>query len=243
MDRRSLPLLLAALSTSSCHDVPSGEPPVPTTAAIADVLEESPGRHPHMSGDVHRLAGARMAGPAVTVRLVRDEQASVVTAGLRFVELLEEAEPGSVVVAVLDDGGSAAVVGEAFAVLARSRRLAGFVVDGSVRDVERLRVVDVPVFARGTAPGSAGGHYRVDGVNVPVVSGGAAVSPGDLIVGDADGVVVVPSAAVERTLEGAARKVERDRVLVRLIAETGSYRLALDEMRAAAGAESGPPSE
>ena len=79
------------------------------------------------------------------------------------------------VVAALDDDKAFAVFGSTFAALAKTRNLAGFVVDGSVRDLSDLKRLAFPTFARGTAPGSAGGHYRIDGANVPVQCGGIEV--------------------------------------------------------------------
>src|SRR5215208_4428681 len=96
-------------------------------------------------------------------------------------------------------------------ILAKSRKLGGFVVDGGMRGLADLRTIGVAVFARGTVPGSAGGHYRLAGINEMVQCGGATVSPGDLIVGDEDGVAVVPEAVVaEVTAKAKAAREEKD---------------------------------
>jgi regulator of RNase E activity RraA len=122
-----------------------------------------------------------------------------------------------------------AVFGSTFAALAKARKLAGFVVDGSVRDLGDLRRMAFPVFARGTAPGSASGHYRIDGINVSVQCGGIEVSPGDYIVADVDGVAVAPK---DRYFEvqTAAKKLQDDKLaLLPLIEKHGSYIKAMQE--------------
>jgi regulator of RNase E activity RraA len=134
----------------------------------------------------------------------------------------------------LDDDKGFAVFGSTFAMLAKTRKLAGFVVDGSVRDLNDLRQIDFPIYASGTAPGSAGGHYRVQGVNVGVRCGGIDVQPGDIVVADEDGVAVAPQDRYTDIL-AAATKLQADKqALLPLIAKYGSYLRAMQERDAAA---------
>src|ERR1043166_6660678 len=105
----------------------------------SEAAEHLTGRRAHMSGDIRLIAGARMSGPAVTLRLVRDEKASATEAGLAAIRLIEGAPKGSVVVAALDAEKDFAVFGSTFAALARTRNLAGFLVDGAVRDLSDLK--------------------------------------------------------------------------------------------------------
>jgi regulator of RNase E activity RraA len=220
-----LPLFLLA--------IPRAQSPEYTSSSVADATEQLTARRPHMTGEIHLLSGARITGPAVTMLLVRDEKASLIQAGQTAIKLLESAAEGSVVVAALDEDKSYAVFGSNLAALAQTRKLAGFVIDGSVRDLPDLRRMDFPIFARGLAPGSAGGHYRIDGVNVPIHCGGIEVSPGDFVVADEDGVAVVPKDRLEEVLK-AARKIQSDKqALLPLIRKDGSYMKALQEKRAA----------
>ena len=99
-----------------------------------------------------------------------------------------------------------AVFGSTFAVLAKTRKLAGFVVDGSVRDLSDLKSLAFPIFARGLAPGSAGGHYCIEAVNVPVHCGGIDVEPGDFIFADEDGVAASPKARYSEIFAAARRQ-------------------------------------
>lgn len=217
--------VLPVLSVAACATAR----PAITSAGVSEAVEQLSGHRAHMTNEIHLLAGGHFAGPAVTLRLVRDDHASGTEAGLAAIRLLEGAAPGSVVVACLDDEKGFAVFGSTFAALARSHRLAGFVVDGSVRDLYDLKRMAFPTFARGTAPGSAGGHYRIEGTNVPVPCGGIVVAPGDYVVADEDGVSVAPQDRLPEVL-AFARRFQSDKLaLLPLIEEYGSYLRAMHE--------------
>lgn len=126
-----------------------------------------------------------------------------------------------------------AVFGATFAVLGKRRGLAGFVVVGSVRSVPELRRLGFATFARGAVPGSAGGHYRLAGTNVPVWCGGIEVSPGDYVAGDEDGVSVAPKDRVEEVLSLARKMRGEDQELMPLIEKYGSFIKAFEKRNAA----------
>lgn len=108
---------------------------------------------------------------------------------------LDIARPGDVV--VVNSGGSRsnAVLGDIICTKARHRRLAGFVIDGLIRDLPRILELDFPVFARGTTP--IGPLHRGPGeINYPIACGGVVVNPGDVLVADSAGIVVVPQGIV-----------------------------------------------
>jgi len=197
---------------------------------VADAAEQLTGRRAHMTNEIHLLAGAQLAGPAVTLRIVRDESASRSTEGLAAIKAVEDAPQGSVIVAALDDEKDFAVFGATFAVLAKSRGLAGFVVDGSVRSLPELRNLAFPIFARGTVTGSAGGHYRLAGSNVPVWCGGIEVIPGDYVVADEDGVAVAPKDRTNEVLANARKMQREDRAMLPLIEKYGSFTKAWQEL-------------
>jgi regulator of RNase E activity RraA len=138
-----------------------------------------------MASDIHALVpGTKVCGPALTV---------VTRAGdfLPILVALHGAGPGDVL--VIDNQGQpdTALWGEITTTEARRKGLAGLVADGFVRDIDGIREAGYPVFARGTSPKVAG-RSSLGAVNVPVQCGGVVVNPGDIIVGDSDGVVVVP---------------------------------------------------
>ncbi|WP_394822024.1 RraA family protein [Pendulispora albinea] len=129
-----------------------------------------------------------MCGPAFTVRC-RDDFFGVVQA-------IEGAKPGDVV--VVDGGGKEiAYAGELFARAAQSRGLGGIVVDGGYRDVGYVAGCDLPVYSRYVVP-MAGGTNKLGELQIPVTCGGVTVSPGDVVLADAEGMIVLaPERAVE----------------------------------------------
>jgi 4-hydroxy-4-methyl-2-oxoglutarate aldolase len=203
-----------------------------SSSDAADAAERLTGRRAHLSDAVRQLAGGRMVGRAVTMRVVRDDSASLMTEGLKAIAVVEQAPEGSVIVACLNAEKDFAVFGATFARLGKSRNLSGFVIDGAMRGLADLRAIGLPVFAHGTVSGSAGGHYRLESINQPIDCAGARVAPGDLLVGDADGVAVVPAAHVDQVVAQARRlRAEKDAML-RLIAKHRSYTKAVAEYRA-----------
>jgi RraA family protein len=139
--------------------------------------------------------GARFAGPALTVRTQPGEHPAVVRA-------LEQAEAG--VVIVVDGGGflERALWGGRMSRLACERGVAGVVIDGAARDVVEIEELRFPVFVAGVAPTPPirEGHGETE---ISIVCGGITVSPGDLVVGDEDGVVVVPQDEVDELVARA----------------------------------------
>lgn len=150
--------------------------------------------------------GVRMAGLALTVKTRPADNLTVHKA-------LGMAGPGDVL--VVDGGGdvNTALMGELMVTRARIRGVAGIVIDGAVRDAELLGQGDFPCFARA---GALRGPYK-DGpgeINVPVSIGGQVVMAGDVVLGDADGVVIVPAAHAPDILALALQK-DRDEAVAR----------------------------
>jgi 4-hydroxy-4-methyl-2-oxoglutarate aldolase len=119
---------------------------------------------------------------------------------LAFMAALAECRPGDVLVAATGGYVGAAVTGDLLIGVARNRGAAGFVTDGLVRDLDDLETIGLPVFAMGITPNSP--QRRGPGtVGLPVVCGGVTIASGDVVVGDRDGVVVVPRARIAETLD------------------------------------------
>jgi len=146
-------------------------------------------------------------GPAFTVR-VRDDIFGVVRA-------LQQAAPGDVL--VVDGGGRpTALAGELFARAALGRGLAGIIVDGGYRDLAWIETCELPVYSRHVSP-MAGTAARLGVLGEPVSCGGVRVSPGDIVVADRDGIVLLDPADAERVLGAAAGvKAAEARVVERL---------------------------
>jgi 4-hydroxy-4-methyl-2-oxoglutarate aldolase len=119
---------------------------------------------------------------------------------LAFMAALAQCRPGDVLVAATGGHVGTAVTGDLLIGVARNRGAAGFVTDGLVRDLDDLEAVGLPVYAMGVTPNSP--QRRGPGtVGLPIVCGGVTVASGDVVVGDRDGVVVVPRARISATLE------------------------------------------
>lgn len=204
-----------------------------SSSDVADAAERLTGRRMHMNEHIRLLSGVRLSGPAVTMRVVPDDHASSTEEGLKAIKGLETAPAGSVIVVAVEGDTGYAIFGATFATLAKSRRLQGFVVDGSMRGVADLRRLGLPIYARGTVAGSAGGHYRLDAVDVPVMCGGVEIFPGDFVIGDADGVAVAPRHVYEDVLAAATRLREEREALLPLIAKRRSYTDAVKERQTA----------
>jgi len=116
---------------------------------------------------------------------------------LAAMALLDFAKKGDVIVIATSGDDTAATIGDLWAFWAKKIGVAAIVCDGLVRDVAGLLKVGIPIFARGIKPNSAFKHGPGE-VNMDVTCGGVAIGPGDIIVGDRDGVVAVPLAQVEQ---------------------------------------------
>jgi regulator of RNase E activity RraA len=160
------------------------------TPDLADAMQKSGA----MSKRIHAIYSPipRIAGPAVT--------ASLPTGSFSMAKLaMTLCEPGDVLVLNAYGDVSHALVGGHIAQALQVRGLAGMIVDGAVRDTSELREIGFPVFARGTAI-IVGGHDGPGEINVPVACGNVVVNPGDIVVADEDGIVVVPQNEVDEVL-------------------------------------------
>lgn len=135
---------------------------------------------------------AGFVGSALTCEPFADDNLAVLAAVAR-------GAPGDVLVVAAEAFRGSAVIGDNVCLMARNAGIRAIVVDGMVRDLDGIVAVGLPVHARGVTPNSCvrNGPGRV---GFPVVAGGRQVAPGDLVVGDRDGVVTVPASDVERIL-------------------------------------------
>jgi RraA family protein len=152
----------------------------------------------------------QMVGRARTVRC-RDDFLTVIQA-------LSKSEPGEVLV-VDGGGGSRALAGELFATEAARRKLAGIVIDGACRDTLKLATLSLPVYARSVSP-AAGSAERLGATQEVVCCGGVTVAPGDVVIGDRDGIVVVTESELPALL-ARAKEVQRTEATVLTRLEQG----------------------
>jgi 4-hydroxy-4-methyl-2-oxoglutarate aldolase len=126
------------------------------------------------------------------------------------IEAVDSLLPGEVAVASTQHSLRNAPWGELLSTAAKARQARGAVIDGLVRDVQKIEQLGFPVFAIGIKPVDSMGRGIVTDYNVPVECAGVVVNPGDLVFGDYDGVVVIPSKVMEETIRIATDKVTRE---------------------------------
>ena len=166
--------------------------------------------------------GFRMVGRAFTVRTI-----PVATVSGTVGDYIDDVPEGGVV--VLDNGGrlDATVWGDILTIMAHRMGLAGTVIHGVCRDASRSLELGYPIFSRGVTMRTGRGRVQSDGYQVPVSLGDVRVEPGDMLVGDADGVVVVPQSRLDEVL-AASRDITDAEERIRQEIEAGSR---LDEAR------------
>ena len=189
----------------------------------AATVHEAAGRAPFVDVALLQVVpGSRAAGPARTVRCGQDDNLMVHAA-------VAEALPGEVLVLTMPEPAPVALVGELLATQAKTRGVAALLVDAAVRDLDELRELGLPVWAR---------HVRVHGagksvagtIGEPVEVGGATIRQGDAVVLDADGAVVVEQEHLDEVLAAARARAEREREK-RAKLEAGALSYDLDGLR------------
>lgn len=180
------------------------------TAVLSDVLDELGFRNQALPASVRPLDDTlNLAGFARTgiyrevYRVVPGENPYELE-----IALIDDLKRHDVV--VLGCGGSQRIApwGELLTTAARARGAAGCLTDGFVRDIRQIRALHFPVFHGGIAPLDSKGRGLVAEIDVPIHVAGVAVAPGDLVFGDADGVIVVPQAVEAQALEKAFAKID-----------------------------------
>ena len=173
--------------------------------------------------------GKRMAGPALTVKTRPGDNLMVHKA-------IALAQPGEVI--VVDAGGDLtnSILGEIMVSLALKKGVVGFVVDGAIRDAEEIRTSGIAMFAAGV---NHRGPYK-DGpgeINVPVAIDGMIVHPGDIVIGDGDGVLCVPAAEADTILNATMAKQDAEKKTLNEIAANEYDETWVDVILATKGCE------
>jgi len=178
-----------------------------STSNVSDALDKL-GLRGAVIGILPMYECPKIVGFAVTVK--------VIAAGLTpskyhmGVEAIEAANPGDVI--VIDNRGRTDVScwGEILSVAAKNKGLAGVVIDGAFRDLDAIKKIGFPVYARGVVPVTARGRIMQEALNVPIQCGGVQVRPGDVVLADDNGVVIVPYEKAEEVLKVALELYERE---------------------------------
>lgn len=185
---------------------------------------EAGGRRGYVDADLHQIVpGSRAAGPARTVRCGQDDN-------LMVHAVMERIAPGDVVVLTMPTPKAVALVGDLLATQAKVAGAAALLIDASVRDLEELREMGLPIWSRWVRVKGAGKNVAGE-IDVPVEVGGAAIRPGDIVILDADGAAVVEAERVEEVLAAALAREEKEAVK-RAKLQAGERSYDLDGLRA-----------
>lgn len=191
------------------------------TTALSDALDKQ-GIDGQACGIMPVVRTMRFAGPAFTIRML-----PVGLTDGSVGDYIDDVQPGQVV--VIDNDGilNATVWGDILTWVASEKGIAGTVIDGVCRDSDRSVELNYPVFARGNTMRTGKDRVTADAYNVPVQLAGVRVAPGDWLMGDADGVVVIPAEKVEEAL-AIAEQIEAVEDQIRASVKAG---MRLDEAR------------
>jgi regulator of RNase E activity RraA len=192
---------------------------IPYTGAISDILDEIGYRRQVLPSAIQAIQpGQTLAGRALTVTgeaiegLPRDDYFRP------FLSMLGSIQPGDVVISQPNDH-TVAHFGELSAETAKLRGGAGVVIDGGIRDVDYIVKLGFPAFARYTTPQDIVGRWRLNHINVPIVVGETHIEPGDYVVGDRDGVVVIPQTVAEEVIGRAEECIRTENQVRKAILE------------------------
>lgn len=164
------------------------------------------------------IPGSRAAGPARTVLCGQDDN-------LMVHAIIEQIQPGEILVLTMPEPRPVALIGELLATQVKVRRAAAILVDAAVRDVEELEKLELPIWTRFIRVRGAS-KKLIGELNVPVTIGATRISPGDIVVLDADGGVCIQRERVDDVLKAAEARFEREtRLREKLIAGETSYDL------------------
>ena len=201
-----------------------------TVASVSDAVDQVVGKRGYLAHDMRPYVAGAFVGRAATalVKTATPEQATPALAVKHSVEMIDSANPGDVGVIVMDNTLDVAAIGGLMGTAAKSRGMAGMVLDGAVRDLAELRALGLPVYARSVSPATAVGRYASVSKQVPVECAGVTVTPGDIIVAGEDGVVVVPKDRAADVLKRSQEIDARESKMVPFIKEYRSLQKAIE---------------
>jgi regulator of RNase E activity RraA len=180
------------------------------TAVISDILDSMGLRNQSPNIELNTTTGHNLLmGHAKTLRWVDcpdPEQETYES----MIAAVDSVKPGEVVVSAASGSNRSALWGELLSTATRMRGGRGAIVDGAVRDIAQMRSMDFPCFALHRTPKDSAGRQMVDAFDAPIEMGGVTVNPGDLVMIDADGMVVIPSTQAEEVIKKAHEKVEKE---------------------------------
>ncbi|NND33174.1 MAG: RraA family protein [Saprospiraceae bacterium] len=202
--------------------------PENSTGNIADAVESVTGGRGWMSADMKPIFEQKVVGQAWTALLRPVLKTDTKAYPNYALQILDEAPAGSILVYVLEDGLEIAGIGNLMATTANVRGIEATIIDGAARDVTEIRKIGHPVFARRISPATSVGRLVSVSKQTPVMCAEVMVHPGDYIVGDNDGVVVVPADAADDVIRLLADYDDKESKMVPIITREKSMLKALE---------------
>jgi regulator of RNase E activity RraA len=201
-----------------------------TVASVSDAVDQVVGKRGYLAHDMRPYVAGAFVGRAATalVKAAAPEQSTPALSVKHSVEMIDAASPGDVGVIVMENTLDVAAIGGLMGTAAKSRGMAGMVLDGAVRDIAELRALGLPVYARAVSPATAVGRYASVSKQVPVECAGVTISPGDIIVAGEDGVVVVPKDRAADVLKKSQEIDARESKMVPYIKKFKSLQKAVE---------------
>ncbi|MEV4165259.1 RraA family protein [Nonomuraea dietziae] len=194
-----------------------------SSALAADALDQLNLRNQCLDPDVVPLAPSHtLLGSAFCLRAEPARQIRPAVPYQGLLHAMEHVQAGEIVVFATGRSDAAGVWGELITTACRARRVAGALTDGLVRDAAQLAAGPFPIFSRGTVPYDSKGRLDVVAYGEPVTLGGVLIRPGDVLIGDLDGVTVVPADVAGRVAELVADKGAAEDAFRAAAAESGS---------------------
>lgn len=178
------------------------------SGVIADILDELGYRSQAMNPDIRPLSTSfKVMGRALTI-LATDVYEIPEKPYVKELEAVDAVSDGDVVVATTNGSTSSGFWGELLSTAAKVKGARGSIIDGLTRDSIQIVEMGFPVFVRGFSPYDSKGRTDVIDFNVTIQCGGVTVHPGDIVFGDADGIVVIPQHISDEVIQKALEKVE-----------------------------------
>ena len=199
-----------------------------STAVVSDVLDQLGHRDHVLDPAIRPLGDAAVIAGWANPFLVAEVDEIPADPYTGEIAAMDEIAPGDVVLIAAGGSARAACWGELFSAAARARGARGTLIDGYCRDAQMIAALGYPVWCRGLLPLDVKGRLAVTGWRRPAVVGGLAVRPGDLVVADADGVVVVPAGLAAEAAGRALEKVSKENGVRDALAEGSTLRSAYD---------------
>ena len=205
-------------------------------ATVSDAMDGLGLPRAHMGQAVKRLAGTHLVGRARTI----DRTPAPTNArqadfdpklGMGTYRVIDSVQPGTVIVIAARGDVSAALWGGNMANRARQLGATGVVTDGAVRDLDEIEEMKLAVFAGGTAAPAAPPLMVTLSIDQPIICGGVRVRPGDIIVGDCDGVVVVPQEKADQIADKSESLLDTERVMRKFVADGNTLVAAVEKYK------------